>query len=90
MRSGPASLLAKLLAGPASAWSGYFHMRIAGALTKSAVLAAIKAAMDAGMDVDRVEIESKITIFAGKSAELNGKVIENHNPWDEVLKDAAE
>jgi hypothetical protein len=64
-------------------------MRIAGVLTKSAVRVAIKAAIDAGMEVDRVEIESKITIFTGKSGELNGKVIENRNPWDEVLNDAA-
>jgi hypothetical protein len=42
------------------------------------------------MDVGRVEIEWKITIFAGKSDEMNGQVSANPNPWDEVLKDAAE
>ena len=66
-------------------------MLIAGVLTKSAFGAVIKAAMDAGMDVDRVEFEKgKVTIFAGKSGELSGQVFESPNPWDEVWKDAAE
>jgi hypothetical protein len=63
-------------------------MRTPGALSKSVVRAAIKTAMDAG---GRVEIENgKMTIFAGRSGELNGQVSANVNPWDEVLKDAAE
>jgi hypothetical protein len=89
-RSRP-SLLAKLLAGPASAWTGHFRMLIAGVLTELAFGAAIKAAMDAGMGVDHVEFEKgKVTIFARKSGELISQVFENPNPWDEVMKDAAE
>ena len=66
-------------------------MRTVGAVTKSAVRAAIKGAKDAGMVVGRVGIENgKITIFAGKSDELNVQVDANLNPWDEVMKDAAE
>jgi hypothetical protein len=45
-------------------------MRTAGAFTKSEIKAAIEAAVDAGMQIHRVEIGAdKITIVAGKPGE---------------------
>jgi hypothetical protein len=57
--------------------------RSAGAFTKSEVAAALKAALDAGMEVERVEIgkNGKIIIYAGKPGEANSEA--EKNEWDE-------
>jgi hypothetical protein len=53
--------------------------RSAGAFTKSEVAAALKAALDAGMEVERVEIgkNGKIIIYAGKPGEANSEAEKN-------------
>ena len=48
----------------------------------------IKAALDAGLDVSRVEVDrdGKIIVFADKSSESMGG--DKTNPWNEVLAGA--
>jgi hypothetical protein len=57
-------------------------------VTQAQVSRMIKAALDAGLDVSRVEVDrdGKIIVFARKPSESIGG--DQPNPWNEVLAGA--
>jgi hypothetical protein len=62
------------------------------AFRPSVLTGAIKAAMKAGVDVDRAEIEpatGKIVIVVGKSAALSADITNEWEDWNPHDKDAA-
>lgn len=61
----------------------------ASAFTKSEVRAAVKAALDAGLEVGRVEFRKDgFAVIVGKPTEALNEL--DANPWDEVLLEVHE